>query len=303
MAALVWAAIWLFQHWDKLSRNRRWLIFAALAMFEAVYWINVYAWLIEPRMLVVRRVEIVSEDWRGPPLTLAALADTHVGGPHVDAARMGRIVARVNDLRPDLVVLLGDYAAGHEPAAERTPAEQQEILGGVATFATFSARYGAVAVLGNHDSWYGRQDITSALQDAGVAALWNRHIVIPRSDGLIVVAGIADAWTGTPDFESALEDAPPDADTIVLSHSPDPFAEMPAGPALMIAAHSHCGQVTIPLVGRPVLPIENKRYACHLVEEEGRPMFVTGGIGTSILPVRFLNPPEIVLITLRGARS
>jgi len=88
---------------------------------------------------------------------------------------------------------------------------------------------------------------------------------------------------------------------LVLSHSPDTFPEMPRGPALMIAAHSHCGQVTIPLVGRPIVPLVNDRYACGSVQEDAKQMYVTGGIGTSMIPVRFLNPPEIVLITLRGA--
>ena len=112
---------------------------------------------------------IVSEDWHGAPLRIAAISDTHVGGPHVDAARMGRIVARINELRPDLVVLLGDYVNGHAPQAERSPAEQQEIAGGIATFAALTPRYGVVGVIGNHDGWYGRATITEALQDAGVA--------------------------------------------------------------------------------------------------------------------------------------
>jgi predicted MPP superfamily phosphohydrolase len=300
MAVLVWACLWLFQRWDALSPRRKWALFALIALFETAYWLNIYAWLVEPNLLVVRRVEIVSEDWRGAPLTIAAIGDTHVGSPHVDAARMGRIVARVNELRPELVVLLGDYAGFHAPAAERSPAENQEILGGVATFAALVARYGAVAVLGNHDVWYDRQAITTALQDAGAAALWNRHIVIRRSGGPVVIAGLADEDTGDPDFAAALDGAPAGADTIVLSHSPDPFAEMPDGPALMLAGHGHCGQVTIPLIGRPILPLRNKRYGCHLIEENGERMYVTAGIGTSILPVRFLNPPEIVLITIRG---
>lgn len=300
LTLVTWGCVWLFKRWRTLSPRVRWGLFAAIAVFEIAIWLNVYAWFVEPNQFVVRRVEIVSADWRGAPLTIAAIGDTHVGGPHVGAARMGRIVRRVNELRPELVVLLGDYAAGHAPEAERTPAENQEILGGVATLAGLRARYGAVAVIGNHDSWYSRSSITAALQNAGVGALWNRHVVIRRSGGPIVLAGIADAWTGDPDFAAALDGAPADADTIILSHSPDPFTNMPDGPALMLAAHSHCGQVTIPFFGRPVLPIDNRRYACHLVEENGRRMYVTGGIGTSILPVRFLNPPEIVLITIRG---
>ena len=303
LALVTWACFWLFKSWRTLPPRLRWSLFALIGVFEIAIWLNIYAWFIEPNTLVVREVEIVSDDWRGPPLTIAAISDTHVGGPHVDAARMGRIVKRINELRPELVVLLGDYVGGHAPEAERSPAENQEITGGVATFAALRPRYGAVAVIGNHDSWYGRTTITEALQNAGVNALWNRHVVIRRSGGPIVIAGIADAWTGEPDFAAALDGAPADADTIVLSHSPDPFSDMPDGPALMLAAHSHCGQVSVPLFGRPVLPIENKRYACHLVEENGRRMYVTGGIGTSIAPVRFLNPPEIVLITIRGAEA
>lgn len=119
----------------------------------------------------------------------------------------------------------------------------------------------------------------------------------------MVIAGLADFTTGEPDFSAALDGAPEGADTIVLSHSPDPFTEMPRGPALMIAGHGHCGQVTIPFIGRPIVPLVNARYACGLIQERGEQMYVTGGVGTSMLPVRFLNPPEIVLITLRSSAA
>lgn len=299
---VILACVWLFRRWDTLKPRTRRLFFAAIAVFEVGYWLNIYAWFVEPNQLVVRRIEIVSEDWQGAPLTIAAISDTHVAGPHVDAARMGRIVQRVNALRPELVVLLGDYVNGHLHPAERSPAENQEITGGIATFAVLRARYGVVGVIGNHDVWYDRAIVQTEMENAGVATLWNRHIVIRRTGGApLVIAGLADFSTGDPDFAAALDGAPEDADTLVISHSPDPFVNMPGGPALMLAAHGHCGQVTIPFVGRPIVPLVNDRYACGLVEENGRRMYVTGGIGTSMIPVRFLNPPEIVLITLRGA--
>lgn len=297
---IILACIWLFRRWDKLRPRARWVLFAAIALVECAYWLNIYAWFIEPNQLVVRRVEIVSEEWRGAPLTIAVVSDTHVGGPHVDAARMGRIVKRVNELRPELVVLLGDYVNGHATDSERTPAQNQEITGGIATFAALRARYGVVAAIGNHDVWYNRIIVTTALQDAGAAALWNRHIVVRRSGGAFIVAGLEDDTTSHPDLAAALDGAPPDTDTIVISHSPDPFADMPRGPALTLAGHGHCGQVTIPFIGRPILPLRNKRYGCGPIQERGAQMYVTAGIGTSIVPVRFLNPPEIVLITLRA---
>lgn len=301
--ALVGIGGWrLAQAWGRAPKARRWVLFVALALLEALIWLSVYAFLIEPRTLVVREVAIVSAHWRGAPLRIAAIGDTHVASPHVNVRRMERIVRRINALHPDLVVLLGDYAGSHEPEAQRSGRERSQVLGGVATFASLDAPLGVVGVLGNHDVWYGRGEIARAMEEAGVATLWNRCVVIERAGGDFVVAGLADQDTGDPDFARALDGAPA-IDTIVISHSPDPFAEAPARIALMIAAHSHCGQVTIPFVGRPILPIHNSRYACHRVDEDGRTLFVTGGIGTSIAPVRFLNPPEIVLITLRGARG
>ena len=300
LALVVWASYRLSRQWDQLSPRRRWSAFAFVALFEAAYWLNVYAWIIEPNTLVVRHVDIASERWRGPPLRLAVLSDTHVGSPHVDAARVGRIVERVNRLEPDIVFLLGDYAGGHTPGVDRSGRDQQQVLGGIATFAALRAPLGVVGVLGNHDSWYGRRPIAQAMEEAGVATLWNRNVIISRREGDFVVAGLADADTGQPDFTLALDGAD-DLDTIVLSHSSDPFAEMPAGPALMLSGHGHCGQVTIPLLGRPILPLQNRQYACHLYRERGATLYVSAGIGTSILPVRFLNPPEITLITLRSA--
>lgn len=298
--ALAAATYLLRTKWTALPRWLRWLLAASSAALALLWLLLSYAFLIEPEMLVVRRVDIVSANWHGAPLTIAVIADTHVGGPHVDAARMGRVVRRINALRPDLVVMLGDYVYGHAPEGERSPAENQEVAGGIATMAAVNARYGVVAVLGNHDGWYGRETITTALQSAGAAALWNRNIAIHRSGGTIVLAGLADAWTGHPDFAQALDGAPPSADTIVLSHNPDPFVNMPPGPALMLAAHTHCGQVTIPFVGRPFLPIHHKQFACGRVDRRGQTLYVNGGIGTSIVNARFLNPPEITLITIRS---
>lgn len=300
LGAAAWA---LARRWRKFGQRARWIAALILAPLELILWVCIYAYFIEPATLTVRRVDIVSDHWRGAPITIGVIADTHVGGPHVDSARMLRIVQQMNSLRPDLVVLLGDYVNGHHQASDRTPADNQEILGGIATFAALNARYGAVAVIGNHDGWYDRSAIVSALQNAGVAALSNRNIVIHRSGGPVVIAGLADQWTGHPDFAAAMDGAPANTDTIVLAHNPDSFAPLAAGPALFLGAHTHCGQVTIPFVGRPILPIHNKRYACHRIDENDKIIYVTGGIGESIQPARFLNPPEIVLITLRAAQA
>ncbi len=274
---------------------------AGLAPFAVGYGLNVYAWLIEPRMLVVRRVDVASLRWRGTPLAIAVISDTHVGSPHVDARRMAEVVDRANALHPDLVVLLGDYVGSNEPASDRQAAGRSELLTGVGAFARLRAPLGVVAVLGNHDVWYGRAPIVRTLEAAGVTVLWNQHVVKDRPGGAFVIAGLGDDITGNASFERALAGAPA-RDTIVLSHSPDPFPELPAGPALMLAGHTHCGQVSVPFLGRPVtLTRSGQRYACGRADEGGKILYTTAGIGTSLLPVRFGNPPEIVLLTLHAA--
>ncbi len=298
---LVLAGDWLLQRWKRLRARTRWIGAAALALVTLLYGSGVYAVFIEPNQLVVRRVEVVSPHWRGAPLTIAAIGDTHVGSPSVNAERVEKLVGRIDDLHPDLVVLLGDYVAGHAPSAQRSDADHAEITRAMAAFAVLNARLGVVAVIGNHDVWYSRQELTQALQDDGVGVLWNRNVTIRRPGGAFVVAGLEDQTTGHPDFSAALDGAPP-VDTIVVSHSPDPFPQAPTDVALMLAAHTHCGQVTIPLIGRPVtLSRYGQRYACHRVDENGHTLYVTAGIGTSVAPVRFLNPPEIVLITIKAA--
>ncbi len=299
--ALATCAYVLRTKWTALASWLRWPCASALAAFVLAWLLCSYAFLIEPEMLIVRRVEIASGAWHGPPLMIAAIGDTHVGGPHMDAARMGRVVARINALHPDIVVALGDYVYGRAPETARSAGENQEVVGAIATLAVINSRYGVVAVIGNHDSWYGRETITTALQNAGAAALWNRNITIHRAGGAIVIAGLADAWTGHADFSEALDGAPPGADTIVLSHNPDPFAAIPPGPALMLAGHTHCGQVTLPFVGRAFLPIRHREFACGRVDRHGQTLYVTAGLGTSMAPARFLNPPEITLVTIRSA--
>jgi predicted MPP superfamily phosphohydrolase len=302
-AMLSVGALRLARAWRGLSSSR-WTAVAAVAFGVLLVPAGVYAALVEPRSLVVNELSVASAFWHGAPLRIAAISDTHVGGPHVDSARVVGIVDEINTLQPDLVVLLGDYGAGHVPEARCDPSRRKEIQSGLAAFGALRARYGVIAVLGNHDSWYGRRSITSALQRVGIAVLWNGNVVIHREhESDVVVAGIADEMTGDPDFAVALEGVPAGADTLVLSHSPEPFAYMPEGPALMLAGHTHCGQVTVPFVGRPVLPIAHEEYGCHLVQKRGKTLFVTAGIGTTFFPVRFLNPPEITVVTLRSAAS
>jgi predicted MPP superfamily phosphohydrolase len=113
------------------------------------------------------------------------------------------------------------------------------------------------------------------------------------------IAGISDLWTGHPDIAAALAKVSDDAPVIALTHNPDIFPDIPARVALTLAGHTHGGQVVLPFIGRPFIHSPfGARYTHGLVVEGTRDLFVTTGIGTSIVPVRFGVPPEIAVLTL-----
>lgn len=262
--------------------------------------------LIEPELLAVRRVTVTSERWTGPPVRIGLISDTHSGAPHGGLSRLEGVVRRMNAERPDLVLLLGDYAGGHEPAARRKGPENSAVLGGVALFRKLKAPLGVAGVSGNHDYWYDKAAIQREMTAAGVRVLADSAVRIDRPGGAFWVAGLnsLDDAEAPPHVARALAAVPQGAPVILAMHEPDRFAQAPDSAALTVAGHTHCGQVKLPLVGRPVLPGPgSRRWPCHLYNQGGRQLYVTGGVGTSILPVRLGAPPEIVILTLRAPGS
>ena len=299
---LVWLAIWYRRRFRSLSTRRRVTFGLAVLVLHAGYWLGLYAFFVEPKTLIVREEAVHSEQWTGAPLRIALIADPHIGGAHVNAARMERIVARVNANAPDIVFLLGDYIDGHESVHDRSAKANADIAAGLAAFAALEAP--AFAVIGNHDVWFGDDAVERALQQAGVTVLWNDHALFTRDNGeMIQIVGLEDNDTMNPDYKDAFAGAGLET-ALIISHSPDPFATMPASvaarTAAMFAGHTHCGQVRLPFVPMRLPSRYGERFACGLINENGRQLYVAGGIGTSVLPLRFRSPPELVFVTLRS---
>lgn len=288
----------------RLLRGGRHRLFRALVSLSAAGWaLGVWAFLIEPAGLTVRHVTIESATWRGPPLRIGVISDTHVASPHTDVARVRAVVARMNAEHPDVVMLLGDYAGGHEPAAARDRSEQSEVLEGVRAFGALRSPLGTYGVLGNHDSWFDETALSAAMRAVGIEVLENRAVRVSRTSGAFWVGGVADLHSRRigASVPATLAAVPDGADAVLLTHWPDPFEAVPDRVALTLAGHTHCGQVNLPLIGRPILPSPgSQRWPCGVYDEGGRKLFVTGGVGVSILPVRFRAPPEIVIVTLRA---
>lgn len=301
--AVAWPVAVAGAAWAFPRLRRSWLasLFAGGVTFAWV--LGLWAFLVEPRLLVVREIVVESPAWTGRPLRLGVVSDVHIG-PHMSPGRVARIAERMNGLEPDLVLLVGDYVGGHAPPDERSDRENAEIEKGLAQLGGFAAPLGTVAVLGNHDWWYDGPGVGAALEAAGVAVLENEALGVDRGEsGTFWLAGLADYESETmqPDWDAALAPAPPGTDLLAFGHWPDVFAGAPQRVALTVAGHSHCGQVVLPFLGRPAVSSGSAIWPCGFYEEAGRRLFVTGGVGVSVLPARFRAPPEIVVITLQGA--
>jgi len=276
--------------WRRLRHK---IIFRSLA--GIVLLVLIYGFVIEPCRLVVRKTAIALPAWpdefRG--MRVAVFSDLHVGPPHITLGKLRRIVETANATDADLILIPGDFV---ETALGWRMAEPERIA---AELKRLRAKEGVFAALGNHDWWYNPTRVWRELEKAGIRVLNNRAVKIERNGKAIWLAGLADEWAGRPDVANTLKQVTDSSPVIAYTHNPDLFPAIPSRIALTIAGHTHGGQVKLPLIGRPVT---TSKYGDRLVNghlvEDGKHLFVTPGIGTSIIPVRFGVPPEISLLTI-----
>jgi uncharacterized protein len=263
---------------------------AALAAGAALAW----AGWIEPRRLVTVRRTLELPRWPAAldGVRLGVVSDIHAGAPHVGPKAIARAVERLNAESPDVMLVLGDCIDSHFLWGGRVTPEQL-----ARELAALRAPLGTFAVLGNHDWKQAGHEMWRALEDAGIEVLENRA----AAAGSFHVAGLADLRLRRPDLPSALAGVPPDGPVILLSHDPDVFPFVPERVTLTLSGHLHGGQVAIPHVRRPAIPSRyGERYARGHIVEHGRHLYVSSGLGTAGLPLRFLAPPEVVVLELRS---
>jgi len=227
-------------------------------------------------------------------LKVAVLADLHVGSPFIDIDKVKEVVKLTNDQKPDLILLPGDFVIQDVLAGEFIePEETAKIL------ADLKAPLGVWGVLGNHDWWYDHKDVREALETVGIPLLEDTAVSISHKEETFWLVGISDYYEGAHDMERAFSKVPRNAPILAMTHTPDIFVEYPKRNGLLISSHTHGGQVKLPFFGRPVIPSRyGERFASGLIVEDGKKMFVSTGIGTSIIPVRFCVSPEISILYL-----
>jgi predicted MPP superfamily phosphohydrolase len=229
-------------------------------------------------------------------LRIAFLSDLHTGSHFDDIARLSSIIAEAASLAPDLVLFGGDYVNMQIFGGGRVPpCTIARILSRI------DAPLGCFAVLGNHDYAYDERAVADALWDSGITVLDHERCTVHFKDRAIDIAGIPDARVTRTEAYSLLADLSPDTPTIVLAHDPIWFAHLPPGPHLMLAGHTHGGQIRLPGIG--IVTNASKaplRWSHGLIKERGQHLYVTGGIGTSGVPIRWGVPPEFAVLNLEG---
>jgi len=282
---------------NMLTRRKflgRFLVGAAAAAAAAAldgFWL-------EPHNLVTEHVAIrlkrLAEEFHG--FRIAQISDLHFG-PYMDRPGVERVVRMILSLQPDLVVLTGDFvshpfgkASGPEGARQAEPCA--DVLAEI-------KNRPMIAVLGNHDHWNDAQIVEGALQDRGITVLRNRAVPLERGARRLWIGGIDDAFVGAADLALTLAKVPPSEPTILLAHEPD-FADYAARfPVdLQLSGHSHGGQVRIPGLGAPVLPLMAQKYPVGLNRVGALQVYTNRGIGVINPPVRLNCPPEVTLVTL-----
>jgi uncharacterized protein len=305
--------------------TRRRFVLGAGSVVSGLLASSGYAFGVEPFRLRVQPHSLTPSGWpRGLRLRIAALSDLHACRPWMDPARIRAIAELTNSLEPDMIVLLGDFPAGHRWITGRVqPGEWAEAL------KVLKARLGVYAILGNHDWWQdgaaqraGKGPVVSrlALEDAGIPVLENDAVRVANAGSPFWIAGLGDQlalvarrdgrrlFQGVDDLPGTLAKVTDGAPVILLAHEPDIFPLVPGRVSLTLSGHTHGGQLR--LFGySPVVPSRyGNRYAYGHISETAtdaaggaakpRHLVVSGGLGCSIVPMRIGVPPEITVVEL-----
>lgn len=283
---LIWPYILFGILYTFKGQKLPWTYFLVLALGLVL----AYARFVEPSLLIVRTTEVQIAKKLNQDLTIAVFSDTHFG-IFKNAVSAERITAQVNNIKPDLVLIPGDFLYELDP---------QDIQSALAGFKNLKAQ--AYAVTGNHDEQAPGPDygdlLTESLKINNIKVLNNSSSAF--SDELQII-GLSDLWAGHYDSE-VLNELHNDKLNILLSHNPDMAYKLKPNKNidLIVAGHTHGGQVRLPWIYKRMIPSKFNFDKGLYFNQNSYQVFVTSGTGMVGLPFRFLMPPRIDVLKIKG---
>ena len=268
---------------------KKFFLFSVLTLVSLFIW----AFFIEIGLLTENLQQ--KSKWPFKKIKIAFFSDLHAGAPKVDEEYIRRLVLRINSYEPDLILIGGDFVINGVIGGNFMEISNvSRILSGL------KAPLGKYAVLGNHDWWNDAAEIKRELIDAGIKVLENENRVINLDIGQkFNLIGLGDRYTDHSDPSKAFSTVDPSIPNIVFMHDPASIFEIKEEFFLSLAGHTHGGQLFIPGIGAIVTPGDApKSWAKGWTKLDLGALYVSQGIGTSILPFRLNSPPEFLILEL-----
>lgn len=281
----------------------------ALVAVLAIVIAMAHAILVAPTALRLTRIE-APIDGLAPELEgylLAILSDLHYGGTLAPARLLSRAVRLANESAPDVIVLLGDYAVSHShlPGLSRSLYRwaMPKMTG---MLRALRAPDGVIAILGNHDYDDDVTRVVDWLHELGATVLVNECVTVRRGDAVLGIGGVDDFTHGEIDPDGGCATLSAAVPRVVLSHNPDGACKLSvrARVDLVIAGHTHGGQVVLPFIGAPMrhCTVCDAHSASGWVARAPVPLYITTGVGV-VLPMRVNCPAEVLLVRLVRAQQ
>ena len=253
----------------------------------------IWATIVEPYSIDYDHTNITSTNWPKNlnGLKVALVSDIHYNGGALENWRIGNIIKKVNQAKPDIIILLGDYVQ----AGSRVILNLDFLSG---QLKQLSAPLGVYAILGNHDSFYAHNLVHDMLVKSNIVVLENSNAKVSTPKGDFYLSAIADMTAENYFYTLAFKGIPQDAPVIFLSHTPDGFKYSPDSAKITFSGHTHGGQIQLPHIGAIFVNLRFDRIGEGKFQREGKTLYVTRGLGMSRVPIRFLCTPVITIATI-----
>lgn len=270
--------------------------FISLLILFVVLCIDLF--FIEPNILLTKSQKLEIPHWNKDldGFKIALITDIHLGTKFVDLKKLARIVKIVNSKNPDLIVICGDLDAKSISKEKYSTTQIANLL------KNLKSKHGVIAVMGNHD-YVPPSVVKNIYQKSNIILLENEDYYFSHNAKTLRIVGFKDLWhfKSNPIQVVGMKDKT--TPTVVLTHNPDYFPQMPNFVSLTLSGHTHGGEIVLPFIGSFFIPSEyGQRYRNGYIIENNKHLFVSRGVAT-LSGGRFLDPPEINILTLYSQKE